>query len=125
MIGGRRKKLSIINAPQVLVIQLARFTNNFQKITTHVSFQTHMTTVHIRDGNEHPIGYTLTGLIVHTGESIEVGHYIAYFLIGEQWFIANDTYIAEVTWECVKALHAYVYFYQIDQSPYMEPMLEG
>ena len=112
VVGGTQKKLNIINAPQLLVIQLGRFTNQFVKIRTHVAFTREMTTVHIRDGNGHPMRYRLTGMIRHSGASIKGGHYIAYFNILEQWHVANDSYIAELSWESVRALQAYVLIYE-------------
>ena len=111
-VGGTEKKLSIINAPQLLVIHLGRFTNQFSKIHTFVGFTTELRTVHIRDGNGQQMTYRLTGVIKHEGSSILGGHYIAYFSINGKWYEANDSIVKEVDWEVVRTLQVYVLFYE-------------
>ena len=98
--------------PNFFFIHLGRFTNQFEKIDTLVSFSTELRTVHIRDGNGQQMRYRLTGMIELTGASIAGGHYIAYFSINGTWFEANDSHIRELSWETVRALQAYVLFYE-------------
>ena len=112
LVGGTERKLNIINVPQLLVIQLLRFTNQFEKIDKFVAFPTELRAAHIKDGNGQQIRYRLTGMIEHTGASIAGGHYIAHFSIDGSWLEANDSRVRELSWETVRALQAYGLFYQ-------------
>ena len=111
-IGGTEKKFDIIEAPQLLVLHLSRFSGEILKIHTLVEFTTELCTVCIRDGNGQPITYRLTGMIRHTGASIEAGHYIAYVLIDGDWYEANDESMRQVSWPTVRSLQAYMLLYQ-------------
>ena len=77
-----------------------------------MEFTTELCTVCIRDGNGQPITYRLTGMIRHTGVSIEAGHYIAYVLIDGDWYEANDESMRQVSWPTVRSLQAYMLLYQ-------------
>ena len=112
LVGGTDRKLSIINAPQLLVIQLGRFTNQFSKTESFVGFTTELGSEHIRDGNGQQMIYRLTGLIAHVGPSIAAGHYISYFASNGKWYEANDSLVTEIDWEIVRKLQAYLFFYQ-------------
>ena len=111
-VGGTEKKFSIINAPQLLVLHLSRFTSGFEKIDTFVEFTTELSTDNIRDGNGQQIRYRLTGMIRHTGPSIAAGHYISYVLIDGNWYEANDKHMRKVSWQTVRRLHVYMLFYE-------------
>ena len=111
-VGGTERKFNIINAPQLLVMHLGRFTNQFEKIENFVKFTTELRTVHITDGNGQQTRYRLTGIIEHKGASIGGGHYLAFFSIKGKWFEANDSHIRELSWETVRAVQAYVLFYE-------------
>ena len=111
-IGGTEKKFDIIKAPQLLVLHLSRFSGGIVKIHTLVEFTTELCTVCIKDGNGQPISYRLTGMIRHSGVSIEAGHYIAYVLIDGEWYEANDERMGLVSWPIVCSLQAYMLFYQ-------------
>ena len=56
--------------------------------------------------------YRLTGIIRHRGSTLERGHYIAYFSSNGMWFEANDMFVTEIDWQIVRALQAYVLFYE-------------
>ena len=77
-----------------------------------MEFTTELSTDCIRDGNGQPITYRLTGMIRHTGVSIEAGHYIAYVLIDGDWYEANDESMRQVSWPTVRSLQAYILLYQ-------------
>ena len=66
-IGGTEKKFDIIEAPQLLVLHLSRFSGEILKIHTLVEFTTELSTECIKDGNGQPITYRLTGMIRHLG----------------------------------------------------------
>ena len=110
-VGDTEKKLSLINAPQVLILHLSRFCAGLEKVSSFVEFQRNLSVVCIRDGSRHQIHYRLTGVICHTGSSIAQGHYISYVLIGSTWYEANDEQIVKVTWNAVRDLQVYILFY--------------
>ena len=112
VVGRTVKNLNIINAPQVLVLHLSRFNAGFDKIDAFVQFSTDFVTNYITDENGQQVTYRLTGLILHTGFSIEEGHYLAYLLIDGNWYEANDKYMTEVSWQKVRQLNVYILFYQ-------------
>ena len=94
VVGQTVKTLNIINAPQVLVIHLARFHAGLDKIDSFVEFHT---THYITDENGQQVTYRLTGLILHTGISIAAGHYLSYFLVDEMWVQGNDKEMKDVS----------------------------
>ena len=112
VVGRTVKTLKIMNAPQVLVFQLARFHAGLDKIDSHVEFRTEFRSRYITDENGQEVTYRLTGLILHTGLSIAAGHYITYFLDQGKWFECNDMEIREVSWQEVSQLKIYILFYQ-------------
>ena len=111
-VGGTEKKLNIVNAPQVLVLHLARFTTAAEKIDTFVEFMTVLATEHIRDRNGLRMRYRLVGIIRYTGPSIQFGHYISYVLINGSWYEANDRILTHVSWQTVRRLKVYMLFYE-------------
>ena len=111
-VGATEKKFNIINAPQILVIHLCRLTTGFEKIHTFVQCNTELTTDHIRDTNGQQMTYRLVGIIRHSGPSIEFGHYIAYVLIDDSWYEANDTTMTQVSWQIVSRVQVYMLFYE-------------
>ena len=110
-VGGTEKQLKIINAPEILVLHLSRFTSATQKIHSFVEFPAELTTEHIRDGYGQHMRYRLSGYIRHTGSSMASGHYIAYFQITGK-YEADDSFIRELSWDTVRTLEAYVLFYE-------------
>ena len=110
--GETEKKLNILNAPELLLLHLSRFTNDDRKISTFVGFTTELSTDCIRDGHGQERRYRLTGMIRHIGETIAAGHYIAYVQISGKWYEANDCDIREISWETVRAFQAYVLLYE-------------
>ena len=106
------KKLTITNAPQLLLLHLSRFNREIEKIDTFVAFTTELTTEYISDGNGQQMTYRLTGMIRHTGSSIASGHYISYVLIDGNWYEANDKHMTEVSWQTVRTLQVYMLFYE-------------
>ena len=112
VVGLTVKSLNIMNAPQVLVIHLSRFHGGFDKIETFVEFHTDFVTHYITDENGQQVTYRLTALILHSGISIEAGHYIAYFCKDGTWYESSDMHMREVSWQEVRQLNIYILFYQ-------------
>ena len=68
--------------PNVLVLHLKRFSfGNFRaKITKSVKFTAELSVPSTDpDSNvSHPVGYSLTGVVVHHGSTTHSGHYVAF-----------------------------------------------
>ena len=104
------KILHILSTPKVLVLQLKRF-SGLEKIYDFVRFPSDLTLKYVNDGNDADQSYRLTGVVLHTGPSIEDGHYIAYVSAEGKWLKANDSTIQEVRWETVRNKKVYLLFY--------------
>ena len=113
LLGRTDKKISMIKAPQVLLIQVVRFNIRLQKINDFVKFPLQLTTPHISNGNEQSFSYQLRGLIVHVGSSLNSGHYICYFYNKGNWYKADDRKITLVSWQRVSESQAYILVYTI------------
>ncbi|CAM8951991.1 unnamed protein product [Rhodiola kirilowii] len=92
-----RKQMSILQAPNVLVIQLKRFDGIFGgKIDKDIAFEEVLVlSSYICKATKdlHP-DYKLFGTIVHSGYSPESGHYYAYVkdAMG-RWYCCNDSFV--------------------------------
>ena len=60
------------------------------------------------------INYSLQGFVVHCGDSLHSGHYVAYINRGGQWRLYNDDHVSDVTLDQTEqaAAQAYLYFYR-------------
>ena len=113
LFGGSRKKLTVIKAPQVLLLNVARFSAGLHKLTHFVKFPLQLTTEHISSENGSLLSYRLRGLTEHVGPSFANGHYITYFCTEENWYKANDSVITRVSWQIVSDVQAYILLYTI------------
>lgn len=43
--------------------------------------------------------YNLIGAVVHAGETLQSGHYIAYVKSGNQWYVGDDSVVMPITWD--------------------------
>ncbi|KZZ97047.1 Ubiquitin carboxyl-terminal hydrolase family protein [Ascosphaera apis ARSEF 7405] len=57
--------------------------------------------------------YDLSSAIVHTGTTVDSGHYYAYCRQGEQWFLFNDDKVLQVSIADVLNANAYLLFYTV------------
>ena len=109
--NSTEKKISIIALPRVLVIHLSRF-RGLQKIDKYVRFPAQVSIRYNSDGNENNTQYRIISIVVHTGASIEGGHYIAYVCAGAKWFKMNDDIVSAVSWSTVREQKAYLLFFE-------------
>jgi ubiquitin carboxyl-terminal hydrolase 2/21 len=110
-----RKKIQFWSLPNILVIDLKRFNNNFQKNQILVSFP-----LNDLDLSSYVIGYKkenynyeLYGICNHSG-SVMGGHYTSYVKnANEKWYHFNDTTVSEIKInESIISSKAYVLFYR-------------
>ncbi|XP_051125605.1 ubiquitin carboxyl-terminal hydrolase 25 [Andrographis paniculata] len=110
-----KKQMSILQAPNVLVVQLKRFEGIFGgKIDKAIAFdETLILSNHMAKGSQdqHP-EYNLFGTIVHSGFSPDSGHYYAYIkdTIG-RWHCCNDSYVSLSTLQEVLSEKVYILFF--------------
>jgi ubiquitin C-terminal hydrolase len=69
---------------QFVVLQLNRFNNGREKITTPVIPSQ---TIRLNEGSAE---LQLNNIIVHVGDTIKSGHYVAYFKCNDNWYLYND-----------------------------------
>ena len=113
LFGGTRKKLTMIKAPQVLLLTVARFNAGLHKLTHFVKFPLQLTTEHIPAENGQLLSYQLRGLIEHVGPSFANGHYVCYFFTEDNWYKADDSVITSASWQIVSGVLAYILLYTI------------
>ena len=126
--GGLRpatKRLTVHEAPAVLVVHLKRFDHWGGKIDARVAFSDVVTlTGRMSDDaeeSERPPVYRLYAAIVHAGGSVDGGHYYAYarrIEAGEgaddegEWYAMDDSSVRRASLAEVREEQAYVLFYE-------------
>ncbi|CAI9773526.1 unnamed protein product [Fraxinus pennsylvanica] len=110
-----RKQMSILQAPNVLVIQFKRFEGMFGgKIDKPIAFgETLVLSNYMCKASEDPHPeYNLFGTIVHSGFSPNSGHYYAYIkdALGH-WYCCNDSYVSLSTLREVLSEKVYILFF--------------
>ena len=109
--NSTEKTISIIALPCVLVIQLSRF-RGLEKIEKYVRIPAQTSIRYNIDSNEYNTQYKIMGIIVHIGQSIQAGHYIAFIRTGEKWFKMDDDIVSAVRWSTVRKQKAYLLFFE-------------
>ncbi|KAJ8755063.1 hypothetical protein K2173_016631 [Erythroxylum novogranatense] len=109
------KQMSILQAPNVLVIQLKRFGGIFGgKIDKPIAFEEVLvlSSFMCRKSQDAQPEYSLFGTIVHSGHSPESGHYYAYIkdAMG-RWYCCNDSYVTLSTPQEVLSEKVYILFF--------------
>ncbi|KAJ0452860.1 putative ubiquitinyl hydrolase 1 [Helianthus annuus] len=110
-----RKQMSILQAPNILVIQLKRFEGIYGgKIDKAITFEERLVLSSFmckRSQDPHP-EYKLFATIIHSGYSPDSGHYYAYIkdAIG-RWYCCNDSYVSVSTLEEVLSEKVYILFF--------------
>lgn len=110
-----RKQMSLLQAPNVLVIQLKRFEGIFGgKIDKLINFEEVLVLSSYmceESQDAHP-DYKLFGTIVHSGLSPDSGHYYAYIkdAMG-YWYCCNDSYVSHSSLQDVLSEKVYILFF--------------
>uniref|UniRef100_A0ACD5YB55 Uncharacterized protein n=1 Tax=Avena sativa TaxID=4498 RepID=A0ACD5YB55_AVESA len=114
--GGANETQLISKLPPVLTIQLERYTPGRSKLKGHVSFKEILDLGPFMDSSSEDkdnLSYRLVGVIVHSGDTRNGGHYLAYVRgIGSTWVCASDGDITVVSLEQVLGCEAYILFYE-------------
>ncbi|KAI3809659.1 hypothetical protein L1987_19256 [Smallanthus sonchifolius] len=110
-----RKQMSILQTPNILVIQLKRFEGIYgRKIDKAITFEEMLVLSSFMcktSQDPHP-EYKLFATIVHSGCSPDSGHYYAYIkdAIG-RWYCCNDSYVSVSSLEEVFSEKVYILFF--------------
>ncbi|KAI3702716.1 hypothetical protein L6452_28466 [Arctium lappa] len=110
-----RKQMSMLQAPNILVIQLKRFEGIFGgKIDKPITLEEVLGLSSFMcpaSQDPHP-EYKLFATIVHSGLSPDSGHYYAYIkdAIG-RWYCCNDSYVSLSTLQEVLSEKVYILFF--------------
>lgn len=106
------KKMVIGILPEVLILQLNRFSNASQKLTHDVSFSLQLDMRRYCVPNMDDTSFELTSVLVHRGASTKTGHYYSYVKVEDgTWWHMNDSSVNPVTPEIVLQQQAYILFY--------------
>jgi hypothetical protein len=95
------KRMTVEEAPNVLVIQLKRFEFSLsgRKISKPVEFgETLDLTPYMSKKPARPVQYDLYGVLVHQGHSMHSGHYFCFikWSVGGDWHRFDDTRVSPV-----------------------------
>ncbi|KAI3921747.1 hypothetical protein MKX01_005436 [Papaver californicum] len=117
-----RKQMSILQSPNILVIQLKRFEGIFGgKIDRKIAFEEGLVLSDdmCRESQDPHPEYNLFGTIVHSGYSPDSGHYYAYIKDAmDQWYCCNDSHVSPSTVEEVLSEKVYILFFsRVMQRP--------
>ncbi|KAJ3393859.1 hypothetical protein HDU84_000822 [Entophlyctis sp. JEL0112] len=107
------KRMTILEAPATLVLQLKRFEFGHYglggKITKMITFQEKLDLQPFMYKADSRVVYDLYGVLVHSGHSCNSGHYYSFVKAPNGiWFLKNDS---EVSISKVLEQHAYILFY--------------
>ncbi|KAK1424033.1 hypothetical protein QVD17_19344 [Tagetes erecta] len=110
-----RKQMSILQAPNILVIQLKRFEGIYGgKIDKAITFEERLvlSSFMCKTSQDYHPEYKLFATIIHSGYSPDSGHYYAYIkdAIG-RWYCCNDSYVSVSTLEEVLSEKVYILFF--------------
>jgi ubiquitin carboxyl-terminal hydrolase 8 len=111
-----KKQMYIWRSPKILVIHLARFTNNGMKISknnTSIDYPlkdlTLESNVHLY--NRYDKKYDLISVSIHMGGA-GGGHYVAYRKFNNIWYSCNDSHVSVVDEKKVIDNNAYLLIYK-------------
>jgi ubiquitin C-terminal hydrolase len=113
------KQFSIYKTPEILTVQLKRFsvnpfTGQTGKVSRPVAFSEYLNLKQWTSGiSQDSIMYRLYAVIVHEGNSCNSGHYHAFVRNSNDiWYSMNDSSVHQVGLETVLRQRAYILFYQ-------------
>jgi ubiquitin C-terminal hydrolase len=126
-LSAANKRISVAQAPQVLLLHLKRFkANGWGKNYSHIGFNTtlnlepYMTPPPAADEPATPAAagraasakYNLFGVVVHSGYGMHSGHYFAYVRDGTgKWYCCDDSLVTVVGEAEVLRCEAYMLAY--------------
>ncbi|KAL0228101.1 hypothetical protein RCL1_004244 [Eukaryota sp. TZLM3-RCL] len=101
------KRDSISVLPQVLVLQILRF--SFNKNGSVAKNQSNL--IVSNDLSCDGTMYKLSSVVCHRGSDVNTGHYVTFFRQGNDWFLSNDDCVSVVDFDSIHSEHSYLLFY--------------
>ncbi|KAL7307934.1 hypothetical protein TKK_0000027 [Trichogramma kaykai] len=111
--------IKVLKAPAHLILTLKHFRYNSetrlrQKLRNKIQYDQ---TIQLPVFDQDPVSYKLYAAVVHSGYSMDYGHYFTYACDADsQWYKFNDSYVSETTFEDFKRLEPpdtpYILFYK-------------
>jgi len=108
------KKMSFFSLPEILIINLKRFTNNMRKNNIYVDFPLEDFDVskYVQGYNKRSYVYNLYAICQHSGNVLG-GHYTACVKnSNDKWYLFNDTAVSNIQEKQLKDQKAYCFFYR-------------
>ncbi|KAG6493685.1 hypothetical protein ZIOFF_048679 [Zingiber officinale] len=111
-----KKKLAIVDAPNILTIALKRFqSGKFGKLNKAVRFPEYLDLApYMRETTDKSLGYKLYSVVVHLDvmNAAFSGHYVCYVKnIQGKWFKTDDAVVKSMELEQVMSKNAYMLLY--------------
>mmetsp|Transcript_226 Transcript_226/g.349 ORF Transcript_226/g.349 Transcript_226/m.349 type:complete len:733 (-) Transcript_226:156-2354(-) len=114
------KGLRLATAPSILVCHLKRFAFDMYGRTTRLKKEVkypqylEIGDYMSRANRGKPPPYELVGVLVHTGQRCDRGHYVAYVKSGYDWFKANDASVTKSSLQTALGQQAYILIYEVE-----------
>jgi len=109
------KQFKISSSPNTLIVHIKRFFHKDKsgKLDNFVRFKRELSLENVCTSKTNPCTYFIRAIIVHRGESLSSGHYVAYARTtrSKPWVEFDDRKCTLVDWNYVKKQHAYLLFY--------------
>jgi len=126
------KRFTIKKSPNILTIQLKRFKFGFGgfggkggKINKSISFPERLNIKQFQSQPTENSNYRLYAVLVHSGHSINSGHYYCYIKNSiDIWYCMNDSSVTKSSINNVLKQEAYILFYARDVSSIPKQILQ-
>jgi len=127
-----QKQMTIFEPPLILIVHLKRFESNplgSGKINKPIMFKPKISLDPFMSYKHHEgVNYSLYGVLVHSGFSMDAGHYYSYIKSPSGvWYQMNDTHVRRTSLSEVLSQKAYILFYSKDEKKtgYRSPNFES
>ncbi|KAL6911759.1 hypothetical protein ACP4OV_000564 [Aristida adscensionis] len=127
----KNKQLTLDKAPDVVAIQLKRFTtldNSIEKIDKHVAYppELDLKPYHSKPDTAGELKYDLYGVVEHSGLP-NYGHYVCAIRSSPgAWHLMNDSRVDSITEASALNQEAYILFYvRQGEFPWFSSLLQG
>ena len=99
------------------MVHLKRFDNFMRKVRTYVQYPMELD-LHKLISNKSNTSelYSLYGVLVHDGFSVNSGHYYSYIKNNNKWYCMNDSFVSSNAESNVLKQKPYILFYQRKQQ---------
>jgi len=110
----RAQTHALLNVPSVFFLVLKRFQTDCTKINKRVDIPTDVSLpAWLFANNGQDTRYDLTGVVLHSGASIHLGHYVAFTRdVSGQWYCCDDSRVTPASNISHALSYGYIYLFQ-------------